>query len=247
MPAPSLLGQPHHDGSDACVPERPDELGGEAVVRLRVPREAGATSVSLRHVQDGEPKGVEAVVDAESDTEVWWRATFPVTNPSVRYRWLAGNGSGYTWLNGAGPVAHDPSDGDDFVLSLDHGRARLAPGLRRVRDLPRPVRASRPRPTPGRRPTGQSRAPGTTAVAVADPRRRFTVFGGDLAGIDQHLDHIAGLGANTVYLTPVFPAGCTHRYDAASFDEVDPLLGGDARSRPAQRAAHGAGSASSAT
>jgi alpha-glucosidase len=31
-----------------------------------------------------------------------------------------------------------------------------------------------------------------------------------------------------VYLTPFFPATSTHRYDATSFDCVDPLLGGDA-------------------
>ena len=53
-------------------------------------------------------------------------------------------------------------------------------------------------------------------------------YGGDLDGIAEHLDHIADLGANTVYLTPIFPARSNHRYDAASFDEVDPLLGGDA-------------------
>ncbi len=33
----SLLSQPHHDGSEQYVLERPDELGGEAVVRVRVP------------------------------------------------------------------------------------------------------------------------------------------------------------------------------------------------------------------
>ncbi len=35
----TLLDLPHHDGSDAYVLERPDELGGKATVRLRVPRE----------------------------------------------------------------------------------------------------------------------------------------------------------------------------------------------------------------
>ena len=30
-----------------------------------------------------------------------------------------------------------------------------------------------------------------------------------------------------LYLTPVFPASSTHRYDASAFDRVDPLLGGD--------------------
>jgi alpha-glucosidase len=31
-----------------------------------------------------------------------------------------------------------------------------------------------------------------------------------------------------IYLTPVFPARSTHRYDATTFERVDPLLGGDA-------------------
>ncbi len=31
---------------------------------------------------------------------------------------------------------------------------------------------------------------------------------------------------NTVYLTPVFPGQSNHRYDASTFDSVDPLLGG---------------------
>ena len=53
------------------------------------------------------------------------------------------------------------------------------------------------------------------------------LFGGDLPGARQRLDHVTGLGANLVYLTPVFPGRSSHRYDAATFDHVDPLLGGD--------------------
>ena len=52
-------------------------------------------------------------------------------------------------------------------------------------------------------------------------------FGGDLDGVRVHLDHVVDLGADVLYLTPVFPAESTHRYDASSFDTVDPLLGGD--------------------
>ena len=69
----------------------------------------------------------------------------------------------------------------------------------------------------------------------------FEWFGGDLPGVEQHLDHIESLGANLLYLTPFFPAGSSHRYDAASFDEVDPLLGGDEALRSLARAAHGRG------
>ena len=73
------------------------------------------------------------------------------------------------------------------------------------------------------------RAPrlGRAARKAAGRTRRGEWYGGDLPGIEQHLDHIEELGANVIYLTPFFPAGSTHRYDASSFDRVDPLLGGD--------------------
>src|SRR5699024_504553 len=53
------------------------------------------------------------------------------------------------------------------------------------------------------------------------------LYGGDLDGIVEHLDHVSDLGVTTVYLTPVFPGRTCHRYDAATFDHVDPLLGGN--------------------
>src|SRR5262249_62275711 len=49
------------------------------------------------------------------------------------------------------------------------------------------------------------------------------VFGGDLPGLEARLDHVAELGANTLYLTPFFPAESTHRYDPSAYDRVDPL------------------------
>ena len=68
-------------------------------------------------------------------------------------------------------------------------------------------------------------------------------FGGDLAGIEARLDHIEQLGANVLYLTPFFPATSTHRYDATSFDHVDPLLGGDEALASLTDAAHRRGHA----
>ena len=53
------------------------------------------------------------------------------------------------------------------------------------------------------------------------------LYGGDLDGITDHLDHLERLGADVLYLTPFFPARSNHRYDASTFDRVDPVLGGD--------------------
>ena len=60
-------------------------------------------------------------------------------------------------------------------------------------------------------------------------------------GVEAHLDHLSSLGANVLYLTPVFPAESTHRYDASSFEHVDPLLGGDEAFTSLVRAAHDRG------
>jgi alpha-glucosidase len=236
-PVRALLAAPHHDGSDAYVVERPDELGGDAAVRVRVPRGA-AEDVILRYVRDGEPRWARARIDEESKRETWWRAAFPVANPAVAYRWLlVGAEGGWSWLNAAGVSAHETPDADDFVLALADGPAwhlssvvyeifpdRFASsGL----DVAAPEWAV-PRPWDAA-PSG--RGPNT-------PREWF---GGDLYGVAEHLDHVEALGANTLYLTPIFPARSTHRYDATTFDRIDPLLGGDDAFRALVEAANARG------
>jgi alpha-glucosidase len=235
----TLLDEPHHDGSDAYVLERADELGGETVVRLRVPRGTAVDSVAVRYVRDGEPRAASAEIDEETETDTWWRASFPVWNPATSYRWLlSGGDANYAWVNGLGVVDHDVPDADDFVATTggtgpdwhlrsvvyeifpdrfaSSGAHRDAPGwaIRRAWDV---------------LPTGRGR------------ETPFEVYGGDLAGIEQQLDHVAAVGANVIYLTPFFPAGSVHRYDAESFDRVDPLLGGDGALASLVAAAHARG------
>lgn len=50
-------------------------------------------------------------------------------------------------------------------------------------------------------------------------------FGGDLAGLIDKLDYIKSLGANALYLTPVFRAPSNHKYDAADYKNIDPAFG----------------------
>ena len=52
-------------------------------------------------------------------------------------------------------------------------------------------------------------------------------FGGDLQGIIDKLDYIQDLGANTLYLTPVFKAASNHKYDTADYKTIDPGFGSD--------------------
>ena len=229
----TLLDQPHHDGSDGYVLERPDDIGGDAAVRVRVP--VDVDDVLVRWVEDGEPRARAA----ERDGDGWWTARFPMRNPRIRYRWLLTGGElGYAWLNGAGLVTHDIPDSDDFVLDIEP--TGPAWHLESVVYEIFPDRFAS---------SGLDVAPPSWAVrrewdALPEGRSANTPyewFGGDLRGIEQHLDHIESLGANVIYLTPVFPAGSTHRYDSTTFEHVDPLLGGDEALASLVRAAHARG------
>ncbi len=63
-------------------------------------------------------------------------------------------------------------------------------------------------------------------------------FGGDLKGITEHLDHIISVGANAIYLTPIFQADTNHRYDATDYFSIDRRLGDDGSFRTFLDAAH---------
>jgi len=76
--------------------------------------------------------------------------------------------------------------------------------------------------------------------ANVDRSAKGAFHGGDLAGLRQHLDEIAGLGATAVWITPVvknidgfvtgagFPDWAYHGYWADDFTRLDPRFGSEA-------------------
>lgn len=50
-------------------------------------------------------------------------------------------------------------------------------------------------------------------------------YGGDIEGIRQNLGYIDDLGVTIIYLNPVFTSKSNHKYDAASYMEIDPHFG----------------------
>ncbi len=50
-------------------------------------------------------------------------------------------------------------------------------------------------------------------------------FGGTLLGIQNHLDDLREMGVSILYFNPIFRARSNHRYDAADYMQIDPLLG----------------------
>lgn len=54
------------------------------------------------------------------------------------------------------------------------------------------------------------------------------VWGGDLVGIADHVDYVAALGVNMLWLTPIFAAPSNHKYDTTEYSRIDPHFGDDA-------------------
>jgi alpha-glucosidase len=219
-----ILIQPHHDGSPLHVSTTAPALGDTVTVFARVPTSAGVRQVHVRTTPDGEPRFTAAAVDRTANGEVWWRAEVEVRNPVTNYRFLL---DGAAWLTAAGVVAHDVPDATDFRLVAYDPPPEWAADAVVYEIFPdRFARstAADARPLPDWAiPCDWERTP----VIGRGPETEYQFYGGDLDGIAARLDHIAALGANTVYLTPIFPARSNHRYNASSFDQVDPLLGGD--------------------
>ncbi len=57
------------------------------------------------------------------------------------------------------------------------------------------------------------------------PQDQMDFYGGDLAGIIEKLPYIEDLGVNTIYLTPIFHAATSHKYDTTDYFLIDPHFG----------------------
>ena len=222
-----LRDSPHHDGSPLYAgTDRPD-LGDTVPVWLRVPRATQLDGVWVRSTPDAEPHYDVAKIDREDEHAVWYRAEVEIHNPVTRYRWLLDGPSGaYGWLSGTGRHDHDVPDAHDFTLSAHPAPPEWAADAQVYQIFPDRFARSAAAATRSL-PAWAIPAGWDEPVRYEPPHVARQVYGGDLDGIVEHLDHIRGLGFDTIYLTPFFPAASNHRYDAASFDRVDPLLGGD--------------------
>ncbi|MEZ4647680.1 MAG: alpha-amylase family glycosyl hydrolase [Candidatus Eisenbacteria bacterium] len=69
----------------------------------------------------------------------------------------------------------------------------------------------------------------------------FSFYGGDIEGVRQKLGYLKDLGISIIYFNPVFEAKSNHRYDAASYENIDPKLGTNEEFRKFVDEAHALG------
>lgn len=220
----SLVDLPHHDGSEIYVSNSAPKLGEKITLRIRVPKAYTFAKAFIRIYEDGEPRSYELKQEKKSSVESWWKVQVSVVNQKISYRFVFISESKYEWLNARGVSDHDVHSNDDFkIVALPEYPRWIRSSVFYQIFPDRFAKSSIKKEIPDwatprewhEAPRGRDKTTGTE------------LFGGDLQGVEEHLDHLKKLGINGIYFTPFFPARSNHRYDASSFDEADPLLGGN--------------------
>lgn len=221
--------RPHHDGSAFYVLNQQPQLLEKVKIRLRVHEAIGSVGeVRARASESGEAfPTAPAKIVASNGGWVLYEAEITMHNPKVNYRWLIKLASGkILWLNALGLHGTDQPDINDFRINTYSSAPKWGPKTVLYEIFPdrfaRSAEADK-----HKLPDWAIKAEWSDEVIGKGPGTSEQFFGGDLWGVIEHLDHLQRLGVNTLYLTPIFPARSNHRYDASSFDVVDPLLGGN--------------------
>ena len=238
-----LALMPHHDGSSTYVSNQSPKLHEFVQVTARVHISLGQVAkVSVRYSDNGEAFFSKNGKPSPGEGGwTWWEVSIPVLNPTVHYRFLIDlvDGGSY-WLNTQGTSVVEPIDVMDFRITTFADAPSWSKKSVMYQIFPdRFAKSAKAmeRPTP---PWAIKRN-WSDPVTGSGPDASKEFFGGDIDGITEHLDHLEALGVTLLYLTPIFPAQSNHRYDASSFDEVDPLLGGDEALQKLVEQAHAKG------
>ena len=215
---------PHHDGSELYVSNSAPKVGDKVVLRVRIPNSYTFAKSFVRLYHDGEPRSFELALEKSGRTESWWSVKVKIENLSTSYRFVFVDVDKYEWLNGSGFHDHDVHSNNDFqIVAIPAYPAWIRSSVFYQVFPDRFAKSSTKRTIPdwahhrdwNELPTIGSHATGTE------------LYGGDLKGVEEHLDYVTDLGVNGIYFTPFFPARSNHRYDASSFTEVDSILGGN--------------------
>ena len=221
---PGFAQAPHHDGSDLYVSNSAPKIGDKVTLRVRVPKGYTFDEAYIRLYEDAEPRTHKLDEKSSSKAERWFEVKIQITNIHTIYRFVFVGENKYEWLNAKGLFDHDVHSNNDFqIVAIPENPKWINKSVFYQIFPDRFARSGKININPdwayprdwNELPRGRSKYTGQE------------LYGGDLYGIEDKLDYLTDLGVNGIYLTPIFPSRSNHRYDATTFDEVDPILGGD--------------------
>lgn len=222
----------HHDGSEAYVSNPFPKQGEKVRLSLRVPSNAPIKVIVARVMFDGEFSHKEMTATRTRGDFHLYSVDVTVEQPRTEYSFKILTPEGAYYYNAFGVSRADSPVYYDFVLLAEYEAPHWVRDAIFYQIFPDRFANGDPANDVSDGAWEREGAKTRKMTWGEEPlpwvkSRSVDFFGGDLQGITQHLDHIEALGANALYLTPIWTAQSNHHYDATSFNEVDPHLGGN--------------------
>lgn len=227
-----------HDQSPLyCTPLEP--MPGDTV-ELRLRARAGDLSSATVRIWD---TGLNGGAGGEVLVPMWvegqtgpaqafdlWRADVQVGTDTLWYRFRLEDQGCVDWYQVTGTLDHWDLAIRDFQIRPGFQGPAWARGAVGYQIFPDRFRNGDPSNDPQ---DGEwDIVPGIPIVAHsswnATPLGGHDFYGGDLAGVWQRRDYLQWLGVDFLWFNPVFESRSNHRYDATSYDRIDPRLGTNA-------------------
>ena len=228
--APPWIRQIVHTGTRDHVSNPYPSLGEVVRIRLEVPTNGEPDQIILRNIPNGEQQ-LQAMHPVERRNQMnIWEGELLVNEPRVPYRFGIQTEGRIWWLNAAGVSTFVPVASFDFKLLANNPEISWLSRSVFYQIFPDRFANGDPNNDPDgtiEAYPGYSRKTYPWGQAVQTDRNHIPFYGGDLKGIEDHLEYLQTLGINAVYLNPIFTAYTNHRYDVADFRNVDPTLGGN--------------------
>ena len=219
----------------SMLDSNPEPTAAQPVTVTLRARHGNLTAANIKYYDsaDGSSHYVPMSVSSTDPTGVfdYWQGTIPASASEKYYRFEAIDGSSTVWYNAAGASAAEPSSGDFFVIPGFRTPDWMKNGVMYQIFVDRFYDGNPANDVIANQYSyggcaTEQHAWGTSVYPSASGCNSEVFFGGDLAGIDQKLSYIKGtLGADILYLTPIFESPSNHKYDTADYYAVDPAFG----------------------
>lgn len=205
-------------------------FGEEIVVKVRSPQNAPIRKLILRTIPNGEQQFTAMNESSEGSGYTIWSCRTELREPTNPYYFILETDSGIWYLDAFGVHQDLPMNARAFKLLTDQKEIPwLSKGIFYQIFPDRFANGDESNdPVDEHDPiTGSFRTTYPWGQGVASSRENIAFYGGDLKGVQDHLDYLQDLGINAIYLNPIFNAWTNHRYDVRDYLSVDATLGGD--------------------
>jgi len=222
----------HHDGSHVYVSNPLPKLNETVTIALRVGLNVPIVGVYLVSMPDGEIKLTQMQV-TQSTTLMRYEVEMLVNQPRNTYQFkIITESDGAFYFNARGISKAESSDIDSFTIIADYQAPTWVNNAVFYQIFPDRFENGDPsndvQEGEYEREGAWTRKRDWGSPPLAwETSRSIDFYGGDLLGIEQHLDYLQSLGINSLYLCPIFTAKSNHKYDIMDFWQVDKHFGGN--------------------